>query len=228
MLAGLINMVLVIFFRLIIRFLYIAPVPTTQHAIPRREPTRCFAFWKLSLTEPSHVGRSIADVLMQLNVVVEERKFGRSLLQLGAAADFNVPNRAFERAKKAFYPAVLPGLVWRTALMFYFQLCHRQGEPHRLKSAIVISSEHFWLAKYVNQFSKFLYKLVSTFAGKFKRQQLAAAVIDHTQKRVRFGFDTYICPIQRPGLIRPAVPGWLPQLFAILETIAMFIVGASL
>ena len=39
------------FSRLIIRFLYsITPVPTTQNTIPRREPTRRFAFWKLGLS----------------------------------------------------------------------------------------------------------------------------------------------------------------------------------
>jgi RHS repeat-associated protein len=69
-----------------------APVPTAQNTIPRRKPMRRFAFWKLGLAAPRRFWRAASNVLMQANMVVEERKFGQGLLKLRCTAYFMPTN----------------------------------------------------------------------------------------------------------------------------------------
>jgi len=95
--------------RLIIgRLFNVAPIPTTQNAIPTRKPLRVFSFWKLELTAPRHFRRAIAQILMQPNVVVEKREFTDGLFKSRFAADFNQSNCAFKGAKKALDTAIHP------------------------------------------------------------------------------------------------------------------------
>jgi hypothetical protein len=102
--------------QLIIRLFHIVPIPTAQNTVPARKPSRVFVLRTL-LATPRHHRRSVTNVLMQANVVVEMRKFVHRLLQLRFACDFNLPNGALEGAKEAFNAAILPWRMRLTSLM---------------------------------------------------------------------------------------------------------------
>lgn len=206
-------------FRLVIRRFvsWFTPIPTAKHTIPRREPSRRFAFWKLGLAVPSHVRGNVSDVLMQANGVVEALKIRDDLLQLRTVGDFNLRNCAFKGAKKSFNSAVLPWLVRRAALMFDAHLVHRQREIDRHKRAIVIGSRCFWFSEFTGQVAQNLNDLCRTFIGKFKRQKLSTAVVNHAKQGMGLRFDADIRPIQRPSLVGFARSRFLSKPFAQLQ-----------
>jgi hypothetical protein len=87
---------------IISRFFHLAPIPHVQNTIPARKPLRVFVYWKQRFALPRHDRRSIAQTLVQANVVVEKRKFAHGLFKPIFAGDFNQTNGALEGAEKAF------------------------------------------------------------------------------------------------------------------------------
>ncbi len=84
--------------------------------------------------------------------------------------------------------------------MFDAQLMHRQREIERPESAIIIGSKHFWFAELNYQITQNLNGFCRAFIGKFKRQMLTAAVINHAEQRVRLSSDADIRPIQAKAI----------------------------
>ena len=189
--------------RLIIsRLFHLAPIPPAQNAIPTRKPLRVFAFWKLCFSLPCHFRRAIAQILVQPNVIIEKREFANCLLKPCFAFDFNQSNRALEGAEKAFDAAIHPRRMRIAALMLDSEHMHRPRKIGRHQSAIVIRPKRFWLAERFNQPIQHVQNRICTSMCETQRQQSAAAVIDHAQKRVGFRANRDVRPIQGPSLVR--------------------------
>jgi RHS repeat-associated protein len=106
---------------------WFAPIPTTQHTIPRRKPLRRSADGELRLTEPRHCGRSIAQVFKRLlqrakeaiNAVIlpwrmRRANLGLSLV-LSASSVFATPlsqSKLHQKAVAQLSASILNGVAW--------------------------------------------------------------------------------------------------------------------
>jgi len=159
---------------------------------------------------------------MQPNVVIEKRELCNGLFKPRFAVDLNMSNRVLESAEKALNTAIHPRRMRIAALMFDAQSLHRQGKLGRHQSAIVIRPKRLWLAEGFKQSLQTDQNRIRTPVRETQRQQVAAAVIDHAQKRVGFAANRDVRPIQGPSLMGFS---WLWRLAHYFAQLADFIAG---
>ena len=169
------------FFRLVID-----PIPTTQNAIPTRIPLRVVAFWERSFAQPRHFWRSVVQVLVRPNVVVEKQELAHGLLKSSFVIDVNLLNRALKRAKEAFNAAIHPRRMRCTALVSNALLLHGERKAQGNESAVIVSTQRSGFTKGLNQRLQHLQDRCRTFVREAQAQKLATAVIVHAKDREGF------------------------------------------
>jgi hypothetical protein len=175
--------------------------PTAKRAFPGFKPPQILASGKARLAFPRHFRRAVGNVLVWANVIVVKAKFVHRLLQRCFAVNLNMANGAFEGAKKALNPAVLPRLMRFTSLVVNVEKFHAYFEFVRHKSAVVVGAQGFRFAEAFGQLPNQIQHGIGAFFGEGQRQILAAAVVDYADQNVRFAFNVDVSKIQGPSLI---------------------------